>query len=325
MSDAAGRYPSIVILTNGNYFAGITLSPTIARYRDQICLGIIISGDYHARTGWRAGWALLKEMTFPYFVYKVLTVVLPKLLARFHPHYGSDVAALLKQAGIEQISEPTVDSERVRQSLAHARPDIIVSVSCPQKIGADLTSLARRAAINIHSSLLPRYAGLAPYFWVLSRGEAETGVTVHHMTEKFDAGNILARRRLPVTPGVSAFALFEELARAGGEALVDAIEAASRGSVGEEQRHAERSYFSHPTFRSYIELRRRGHRLIALSDLLSFVRSTVRAKGDRAAVNQPPAHPAPKVPSSAAMEKRRVGAGSSKPVAAHNSDQEMVI
>jgi hypothetical protein len=169
-----------------------------------------------------------------------------------------------------------VDAECVQRSLAEARPDVIVSVSCPQKIGSELISLARRAAINIHSSLLPRYAGLAPYFWVLSRGEAETGVTVHHMTSTFDAGNVLTQRRLPVRPGVSAFALFEELARAGGEGLVEAIEAAAHGCVGDEQRHADRSYFSHPTFGSYLELRRRGHRLIALSDLSSFARSMAR-------------------------------------------------
>ena len=270
------KSPRIALITNGNYFAAITLAPTIAKYREQICLGVVITGDYHGRTGWRAAWSLFREMTFPYFAYKAVTVILPKLVARFNQRNAVDVATLLKQAQIEQISHPKVDAECVRRSLAQARPDIIVSVSCPQKIGNELISLARRAAINIHSSLLPRYAGLAPYFWVLSRGEAETGVTVHHMTSTFDGGNVLTQRLLPVRPGVSAFALFEELARSGGEGLVEAIEAAAHGCVGDEQRAADRSYFSHPTFGSYVELRRRGHRLVALSDLSSFARSVAR-------------------------------------------------
>jgi folate-dependent phosphoribosylglycinamide formyltransferase PurN len=319
------KYPRIAVITNGNYFAAITLKPTITKYRDQICLGVIITGDYHGRSGWRAVWPLLKEMTFPYFVYKVLTVVLPKLLARLGARDVSEVATLLKQAQIEQISDSKVDAERVRRSLAEARPDIIVSVSCPQKIGGDLISLARRAAINIHSSLLPRYAGLAPYFWVLSRGEAETGVTVHHMTETFDAGNIQTQRRLPVRPGVSAFALFEALARAGGAGLVDAIEAASRCCVGEEQRHADRSYFSHPTFGSYLELRRRGHRLIALSDLSSFLRSAVggSAAGLRPAQPLAPVRPEDADtggPKESEVQRRLAEARSP----AHNPDQEIV-
>jgi folate-dependent phosphoribosylglycinamide formyltransferase PurN len=313
MSAVSEQYSRIAIITNGNYFAAITLAPTIAKYRKQICLGIIITGDYHGRSGKGAVWALFKEMTFPYFVYKVMTVVLPKLLARFGAGSVTEVAALLKQAEIEQISDAKVDAERVRRSLAEAQPDIIVSVSCPQKIRGNLISLARRAAINIHSSLLPRYAGLAPYFWVLSRGEAETGVTVHHMTEKFDAGNVLTQRRVPVRPGVSAFALFEELARAGGEGLVTAIEAAARGCVGEEQCPAERSYFSHPTFRSYLELRRRGHRLIALSDLSSFVRSAIRgsAAGPRPA--QPSAPLRPERANTGGHDTRGVDIASPKP------------
>ena len=307
------KHLRIVVITNGNYFAAMMLAPTIAKYREQICLGAIITGDYHGRTGWRAAWALFREMTFPYFVYKVVTVVLPKFLARFGARNVIEVATLLEQAQIETISGSKVNAERVRRTLEAARPDIIVSVSCPQKIGRDLIGLARRAAINIHSSWLPRYAGLAPYFWVLSRGEAETGVTVHHMTETFDAGNVLTQRRLPVRPGVSAFALFEELARAGGEGLVEAIEAVARGCSGAEQRHADRSYFSHPTFGSYLELRRRGHRLIALSDLSSLVGSTVRG---RAAGSRPahlPTSVRPEVPTPVAVKERRVRVGSPKP------------
>jgi folate-dependent phosphoribosylglycinamide formyltransferase PurN len=303
------KYPRIAVITNGNYFAAITLAPTIAKYRDKICLSIIITGDYHGRSGWRAVWALFKEMTFPYFVYKVLTVVLPKLLARLGARNVNEVATLLKQARIEQITHSKVDAERVRRSLAEARPDIIVSVSCPQRIGRDLISLARRAAINIHSSLLPRYAGLAPYFWVLSRGEAETGVTVHHMTETFDAGNVLTQKRLPVKPGVSAFALFEELARVGGESLVDAIEAAAGGCAGDEQCHADRSYFSHPTFGSYLELRRRGHRLIAPSDLSSLVRPA--ARGSSAGL--PPAQLRPERANTGGHDTRGADNASPKP------------
>jgi folate-dependent phosphoribosylglycinamide formyltransferase PurN len=314
----ADEYPRIAILTNGNYFSALFLAPTVARYGRQICFSAIITGDYHGRTGWPAVWSLFREMTLPYFVYKGVTVVLPKLLARLGPCDSIDVATLLRQARIEMISAPTVKSERVRLALAAARPDILVSVGCPQKIGGELICLARRAAINIHSSLLPRYAGLAPYFWVLSRGEAETGVTVHHMTATFDAGNILMQKRLPVRPHMSAFALFEQLARAGGEGLVEAIEAAARGCPGQEQRHAERNYFSHPTFASYLELRRRGHRLIALSDLRSVARSVAWRQRSRAAAGS-----APRMPTPATAPRIGVISHGARP-AAHNSDQETV-
>jgi len=93
-------------------------------------------------------------------------------------------------------------------------------VSCPQRIKKDLLNLAQKAAINIHSSILPRYAGLAPYYWVLVNGEPETGVSVHYMTENFDEGNIIVQKKSVVRPGISAFNLFLKLANIGGEALL---------------------------------------------------------------------------------------------------------
>ena len=49
---------------------------------------------------------------------------------------------------------------------------------------------ATRAAINAHYALLPRYAGLSPYFWYLRNREVECGATLHQMVSKLDAGNM---------------------------------------------------------------------------------------------------------------------------------------
>ena len=63
--------------------------------------------------------------------------------------------------------------------------------------------------INIHPSLLPAHGGagmvgLAVHRSVLSAGEAETGATVHEVTDDLDAGPILAQARVPVLEGDDA-------------------------------------------------------------------------------------------------------------------------
>jgi folate-dependent phosphoribosylglycinamide formyltransferase PurN len=272
----------IAIITSGNYFARMIIEPVLDKYRQRICSVVIITGDYQGRVGFKAAWSLVRSMALPYFVYKVFVMAMIALLSRSKGggrFAGLD--ALLRTSSIEHGFYRRANDDDLRAALTEAAPDILVCVSCPQKISKETLRLAKRAAINIHSSLLPRYAGLAPYFWVLSRGEQETGTTVHYMTEEFDAGNILSRRVLSLEPGMSAFDLFERLAHAGGEALAEGIEAAARGDRGSEQGLADRSYYSHPTLRSYIELRGRGHRLIRASDVRRLVgsRASHRARG----------------------------------------------
>jgi phosphoribosylglycinamide formyltransferase-1 len=55
--------------------------------------------------------------------------------------------------------------------------------------------------INIHPSLLPAFSGtMDAVAMALESGVAETGCTVHVVTDDVDAGPIIAQRRVPVRP-----------------------------------------------------------------------------------------------------------------------------
>lgn len=60
--------------------------------------------------------------------------------------------------------------------------------------------------INIHPALLPRHGGEGMYGRrvheaVLRSGDPESGATVHFVTDLYDGGPVIARRRVPVRPG----------------------------------------------------------------------------------------------------------------------------
>jgi phosphoribosylglycinamide formyltransferase-1 len=60
--------------------------------------------------------------------------------------------------------------------------------------------------VNIHPALLPRHGGKGYYGdrvhqAVLDAADTESGCTVHLVSEKYDDGDILAQRRVPVLPG----------------------------------------------------------------------------------------------------------------------------
>src|SRR5262249_53384080 len=77
--------------------------------------------------------------------------------------------------------------------------------------------------INVHPSLLPRYRGAAPIPRAIAAGESETGVTVLHLSDELDAGDIILQRAAPIYPDDTAGALEARLAEQGAALLVDAL------------------------------------------------------------------------------------------------------
>lgn len=256
----------IVVITNGNYFARIILSGLLRKRQSEIVQVIVVRGDYRNRTGLHAAWHLAKSMAPRFFLFKLLL----HLVLRVSESGMGAIASLRSsesQKGAVPLTEvPSVVDARVRQLLEDISPDLLISVSCPQKISETLLSLAKYGGINIHSSLLPAYAGLAPYMWVLANGEKVTGTTVHWMTEKWDQGNILVQKRFSIEPGVSVFQLFRALAQLGGEALLEGVELALGGAKGNRQDLSQRSYYSHPTAKACKDLKTRGYCFMRGSD-----------------------------------------------------------
>jgi phosphoribosylglycinamide formyltransferase-1 len=55
--------------------------------------------------------------------------------------------------------------------------------------------------LNIHPSLLPRYAGLHTHRRALEAGDREHGASVHFVTPELDGGPVVLQARVPVLPG----------------------------------------------------------------------------------------------------------------------------
>ena len=75
------------------------------------------------------------------------------------------------------------------------QPELIVSVGFDTLVPADVLSTPKFGAINLHPSYLPYNRGMSPNVWSIVEG-TPPGVTLHYMNEKFDQGEIIARRRV---------------------------------------------------------------------------------------------------------------------------------
>ena len=78
--------------------------------------------------------------------------------------------------------------------------DLIVSVNYLFLIEKDLIELPLKMAINFHGSLLPKYRGRTPHVWSIINNESETGITAHKIDLGCDTGEIIAQKKISISP-----------------------------------------------------------------------------------------------------------------------------
>jgi methionyl-tRNA formyltransferase len=112
--------------------------------------------------------------------------------------------------------------ETAGAKLGALKPAVIYSFSYRHLIPESVLALAPLGAFNLHPSLLPAYRGRAPVNWVLVNGERETGVTLHHMVARADAGDIVGQRAVAIDDSDTALTLYRKLVPLGVE-LIDEL------------------------------------------------------------------------------------------------------
>lgn len=78
------------------------------------------------------------------------------------------------------------------------QPDLLVVIGWYYMVPRAMRELAPRGCVGIHASLLPRYRGGAPLVWAIINGEREAGVSLFHLGDGVDDGDIVAQRAFPI-------------------------------------------------------------------------------------------------------------------------------
>ena len=131
----------------------------------------------------------------------------------------SSTADLARTRGVEvrlvdNLTDPS-DAERVR----FIAPDFLFSFYFRKMIPATVLAFARRGALNMHGSLLPAFRGRSPVNWAILKGATETGASLHYMTDKPDAGDLVDQERVPIGPDEDALAVSRRVGDAAVEVL----------------------------------------------------------------------------------------------------------
>jgi methionyl-tRNA formyltransferase len=122
-------------------------------------------------------------------------------------------------------------SFRDLSALAPVQPDVIAVACFPRLLPASFRALARLGAVNVHPSMLPKNRGPDPIGWTLRSGERHTGVTIHLLAGKADAGDILAQAPIDVPLGATRNELEIRCAALGGQLLLEVIRKLAAGTI----------------------------------------------------------------------------------------------
>jgi len=108
-------------------------------------------------------------------------------------------------------------------------PDVVFSFYYRRLFGKEILSIPTSGAYNLHGSLLPAYRGRCPVNWVLVNGEQRTGVTLHHMVEKADTGNIVGQKEVLIDFEDTALTLSKKLCAKAKELLEELLPLIKKG------------------------------------------------------------------------------------------------
>ena len=136
---------------------------------------------------------ILKVFGFKFFIYYSI-----KYLLKFF-NKNKDVKYVLGKHKIKIINlKSSVNHDESIKQLSLYQPDLIVSILGNEIFKKEIISLPKKGIINLHSSLLPKYRGLMPSFWVLKNNEKFTGVSIFYVDEGIDSGPILMQKKIPI-------------------------------------------------------------------------------------------------------------------------------
>lgn len=123
----------------------------------------------------------------------------------------ASVAAAARDYGLTVIAPGDANTEELAARVAALQPDLLFSFYYRALLGTPLLSAARRGALNMHGSLLPKFRGRAPVNWAILKGARETGATLHYMVERADAGDIVDRQAVPILQDDEARDVFAKI------------------------------------------------------------------------------------------------------------------
>ncbi len=174
--------------------------------------------------------------------YEVIAVYTqpPRPAGRGMKEQNSPVHQIALQHNIPVFTPKSLKSAEIQQEFINLNAQVAVVVAygllLPQVI------IKSCMCVNIHASLLPRWRGAAPLQRAIMAGDKKTGITIIHMDEGLDTGDILLMHQVNIMPAMTVGHLHDELSGIGARLIVKALKQIEKGEITATKQQGESSY-----------------------------------------------------------------------------------
>ncbi|MFD9846756.1 methionyl-tRNA formyltransferase [Streptomyces parvus] len=163
-----------------------------------------------------------------------------------------DVAAQAEKLNVRVFRPEKVNSPQSLAYLRQLHADYFIVGNFQQIMKKELLEIPAVTSVNFHPSPLPRYAGLAPFYWMVRNGEQFGAVSAIEMTPGIDAGPLLMQKPMYLTGQETALKLRTAQEHLNVKMLSELIpQLADQSFVRTPQDESIRSYFGRPTDNDY--------------------------------------------------------------------------
>lgn len=159
---------------------------------------------------------------------------------------GTGVSAAAQKLGYAVKPAKLVKSPEFASWITEQEIDLLLNVHSLVVICPEVIESVRFGAFNFHPGPLPKYAGLNAPSWAIYNGETQHGVTLHRITNKIDAGDIIDEAVVPVTESDTGLTLSAKCVTHGLPLIEKFLEDLHNPDTitTRKQNHGERVYYS---------------------------------------------------------------------------------
>ena len=128
------------------------------------------------------------------------------------------------------VLQPERIKEHIQQ-IIDLEPDLIITCAYGQILPNEILNCPKIACINVHASLLPKLRGGAPIHHAIIDGYKETGITIMHMSQKMDAGDIISSKKIEILDTDTVETLHDKLSMMASELLLETLPSIINGTA----------------------------------------------------------------------------------------------
>ncbi len=151
----------------------------------------------------------------------------------------SPVHEAAESFGIPVFTPQSLKGAEEQEAFAALNADVAVVVAYGLLLPKPILEAPEYGCLNLHASMLPRWRGAAPINRAIMAGDTETAVQVMRMEEGLDTGAVCMSETVAIGENMTAGDLHDKLSSLGGDLMVRALAALSRGALGDQTQAEE--------------------------------------------------------------------------------------